>query len=917
MSKIFISYARDDKDEDFIKNLCTWLDKEGHHVWWDRESMPSRALQFTEEIRLAIEEVDRLFLIFGPAVLESKYVRDEIDYAFHQKCKVVTTILRKGKMDDLPEELRRAHVLDFTETSQLEHAWKQIKKTLKKPVVIGFNETPKLPEHYWPRSEDLAWLKSALLPDRIALKSKIAFISGMGGMGKSVLAASFAKSCEVRWAFFHGIKLIKLDNLGEGKKPDEILIKALQQAALAFGDKITEKYSDLDGAKTSLRQYLEKKASLIILDNVWDTAQVNTFVNTLGSECGLLVTTRNEAVAVGFEDRLHQLRVLSENSAIQLLADWCNSTMEEMPREARSVAKACGYLPFALSLCGAMASGRRPVAWTSLLEALQEADLTYIQSQLPDYSEYQNVYQCLEVSFKTLESEDNRIKYSRCYLDMAVFPGGEPLPESVITMLWLISDHSKNLKTRDFDLIFQKLVSRSLLQFYRDTPPYQYSLHDLQRDHLLAKIKNDHLLSLHENLGGALLEWWKENKLIYNKENEDKQKYIMNNLFSHLVQAGSWNDLRNLIADVEYLKKQQSPERQYGFEQEFKTFLEKENLEVIREILNALLETLKKMKNGKTKADWLDTFAYWITVVCENDESKADRTLTLKEIAANFDKACGEVSQKLSDSYLKKGDRGWALRFAELRTWVYQRAGEYEMCAEACRDAEKQCRKVEMEDAYRYLAGAEFLRVRAQSLNKLSKSLSAGAKKEKNIEAYNELKDHISEYSPGGWNPTIKEWQLLEKVAEEDLDKVLVTPSMKKKEKYKAFKALVVSNEHDCISAIHIVSFFEQSNGFVEWIHHKNFKEEDFACEDTLFTVLIGGPKSPGISSVAEEFYEVDKKGFLRMYSGLYFEASCIEIEKNNSHCYMLGGISKVNTLMAAYNFTKSEEVAKIIREKS
>jgi hypothetical protein len=77
---IFLSYARDD-DEDFVKRLHATLTEEGFSVWWDRVSMPGRSLTFLHEIREAIDGVDRVLVIVGPAAVRSDYVRAEWQYA--------------------------------------------------------------------------------------------------------------------------------------------------------------------------------------------------------------------------------------------------------------------------------------------------------------------------------------------------------------------------------------------------------------------------------------------------------------------------------------------------------------------------------------------------------------------------------------------------------------------------------------------------------------------------------------------------------------------------------------------------------------------------------------------------------------------------------------------------------------------
>jgi hypothetical protein len=62
---LFLSWARGD-DESFVTRLYGDLSV-GWKVWWDRASMPSRGLKFTQEIRDAIDNSDRLLLISGLA----------------------------------------------------------------------------------------------------------------------------------------------------------------------------------------------------------------------------------------------------------------------------------------------------------------------------------------------------------------------------------------------------------------------------------------------------------------------------------------------------------------------------------------------------------------------------------------------------------------------------------------------------------------------------------------------------------------------------------------------------------------------------------------------------------------------------------------------------------------------------------
>jgi hypothetical protein len=80
MTSLFLSYARED-DEPFVKWLYHDLVDKGFDVWYDCESMPSRALPFPEEIRDAIYDSDRLLPVIGPhAVRDSAWVKAELGH---------------------------------------------------------------------------------------------------------------------------------------------------------------------------------------------------------------------------------------------------------------------------------------------------------------------------------------------------------------------------------------------------------------------------------------------------------------------------------------------------------------------------------------------------------------------------------------------------------------------------------------------------------------------------------------------------------------------------------------------------------------------------------------------------------------------------------------------------------------------
>ena len=113
--RVFLSYARND-DESFVVRLADALEAAGIRVWFDRRDMPSRALTFLDEIRRAIDEVDRLIAVIGPAAMKSDHVHAEWQYALIRDKPVVPILRIRGY--DLPPELRNLHCPDVRESRE-------------------------------------------------------------------------------------------------------------------------------------------------------------------------------------------------------------------------------------------------------------------------------------------------------------------------------------------------------------------------------------------------------------------------------------------------------------------------------------------------------------------------------------------------------------------------------------------------------------------------------------------------------------------------------------------------------------------------------------------------------------------------------------------------------------------------------
>jgi hypothetical protein len=183
-------------------------------------------------------------------------------------------------------------------------------------------------------------------------------VQGMGGIGKTVLAMALAHDSEVRQAFPDGIYWITI-----GQQPNLI---NLQNQLLCQLTGSKETLTAEQEAKDALREALEGRPALVMVDDAWTIDHVGAFFVT-AQPARLLITTRNNEVLVGLGAEEHRVDVLSPSNALKMLAEWVGEkSRDKLPPEAAEVAKECGYLPLALAMIGAMIR-LRSAAWKDAL----------------------------------------------------------------------------------------------------------------------------------------------------------------------------------------------------------------------------------------------------------------------------------------------------------------------------------------------------------------------------------------------------------------------------------------------------------------------------------------------------------------------------------------------------------------------
>ena len=185
----------------------------------------------------------------------------------------------------------------------------------------------------------------------------VSAIYGLGGIGKSTLAAALAHDEEVQSHFPDGIFWATL-----GQQPDILSFLSTWIQALKDYD---FKPINIDSASLQLRTLLSDKKALLVVDDVWHPDHVEPF-RVAGGGCRVLVTTREAPV----KGDPYYLDVMTLNQSLELLTGYFNNELTNQELDyAKILAKTVGYLPLRLELAAAQV--RDGFSWEELLSELQ------------------------------------------------------------------------------------------------------------------------------------------------------------------------------------------------------------------------------------------------------------------------------------------------------------------------------------------------------------------------------------------------------------------------------------------------------------------------------------------------------------------------------------------------------------------
>ena len=528
-SKIFISYAHQDGSA-LAGRLHQSLKESGWDVWLDTARLNGGA-SWTTEIEQALDGSDIVIALLSRGSYLSDTCRAEQLRSLRKNKCVVPVLVEPDA--DRPIHLESKQYLDFSVDGEYQAQYSALLGCIQSRTGAALNSrfqrtyitVPPLPPNYVERTTELQALRSAVLRDGTSRRVALTALKGMAGIGKTVLAQALCLDEVIHAAFPDGIIWVPV-----GKGPRD-LVPLLREVGKAVGDAL-DGYDSLQSASNRLRNLLRDKAALIVLDDIWDPHDAAPFLLE-SPRSRLVITTRSARTAIALGAQQQELEVLTRDQSLNLIAMWADLDVHKLPVEAADLVRECGRLPLAIAMVGAQLRGR-PERWGHVLQKLRNADLDRIRQSFPEYP-HPDLLRAIDVSMEALPPD-----LRERYLDFAVFPEDNAIPEAAIGTLW-------NLDEYDVVDSVDQLVDLSLAT--RDAERHLH-IHDLILDYLRRSLGADKLTCKH----AGLLASYRRKCAGKDWSRGPNDGYFFQNLIWHLRSARQGEDGSRLLMDFDWMQ---------------------------------------------------------------------------------------------------------------------------------------------------------------------------------------------------------------------------------------------------------------------------------------------------------------------------------------------------------------------------
>jgi WD40 repeat protein len=422
-----------------------------------------------------------------------------------------------------------------------------------------------LPSDHVQRSAEFAQLVAYLLAGREKTVAITATIRGAGGFGKTTLAQALCHDPRIRAAFPDGILWT---TVGDDQANVLLGLRKLYQALT----RQEAQFVDQHDAILQLRQILADRRCLLVIDDVWNAAHLQPFLEG-GEQCARLVTTRIASV-IPKGAEVVALDAMPVNEATALLGAGLTAVD---PQALAPLARRLGEWPLLLKLVNRRLYdditqyGLAPAAALAKIAAeLDEFGLTAFD--VHDAAERsQAVASTIGLSLRRLQPA---APYGRTPIDegarfreLAIFLEDTPIPLNTVALLW---QQTGNLSAGATERLCRRLADLALILRF-DPQAATILIHDVTRHYLVDSAAPAELLAWHNALlagyraqcDGA---WWRlpadgylYQQLLWHFAQTQQQEALETLLFTYpwLDAKLQATDIVSLIADFAYRRDQQ------------------------------------------------------------------------------------------------------------------------------------------------------------------------------------------------------------------------------------------------------------------------------------------------------------------------------------------------------------------------
>ncbi|GAB3285025.1 hypothetical protein GCM10027563_17420 [Parasphingorhabdus pacifica] len=368
-------------------------------------------------------------------------------------------------------------------------------------------------------------------------------VTGAGGFGKTTVANAVARDDRVTSRFPDGVHWV---TLGEEVRGADLARRINDLSELVSGAR--PHYTEPEQAGQHLGAVLEGKRCLLVIDDVWRSAQLEPFLIG-GLSCRRLVTTRVQGVLPADTVPVTVDAMTPEQSR-ELLAEGLDSSgVDWKPLVLRT-----GRWPLLMALAN-RAIHRYVRRGLSAEEAVTRVN-DRLSSRGPVALDVANADQrrlavanTVEVSLSLLAEDDPR--WLDRYLELAVFAEDDVIGQETLETYW---GHTAGLGAAEVEELCLQLFDLSLVSRYKlDREQQCLWLHDVMREYVRHRAVAD-LPDYHQALLGAYrvglatlngrTEWWGL---------PSTEPYMWSALSRHLHHAGFTTELNNTVCDFRWI----------------------------------------------------------------------------------------------------------------------------------------------------------------------------------------------------------------------------------------------------------------------------------------------------------------------------------------------------------------------------